>query len=199
MRPLKCDKQSDKQLVRLTLKNADYFECLMERYEKKLFRYIRRITNLDKESIEDLLQEVFLKVYKNLNDYDPGFTFNSWIYRITHNEAISTIRKLKARPETVNFENEEGVSFLDILPSDIDLREDYVKKELARKVHKLINQLPEKYRTVLVLKFLEDKSYEEIADILQIPMGTVATLINRAKEQFRKLAKKYHLNKPDNQ
>ena len=199
MRPLKCDKKSDKQLVRLTLKNADYFECLMERYEKKLFRYIRRITNLDKESIEDLLQEVFLKVYKNLNDYDPGFTFNSWIYRITHNEAISTIRKLKARPETVNFENEEGVSFLDILPSDIDLREDYVKKELARKVHKLINQLPEKYRTVLVLKFLEDKSYEEIADILQIPMGTVATLINRAKEQFRKLAKKYHLNKPDNQ
>lgn len=199
MRPLKCDKKSDKQLVRLTLKNADYYECLVNRYEEKLFRYIRRITNLDKESIEDLLQEIFLKVYKNLNDYDPDFTFNSWIYRIAHNEAISYFRKIKARPETVQLENGEGVSFLDILPSDIDLREDYVKKELARKVHKLINQLPEKYQAVLVLKFLEEKSYEEISNILQIPTGTVATQINRAKEHFKKLAEKHHLNKPDNQ
>ena len=199
MRPIKCDKKSDLQLVRLTLKNADYFECLMERYEEKLFRYIRRITNFDKETIEDLLQEVFLKVYKNLNDYDPDFSFNSWIYRITHNETISFYRKLDVRPKTVQLENEEGVSFLNILPSDIDLREDYVKKELALKVRELINQLPEKYRTVLVLKFLEKKSYEEIADILQKPSGTVATLINRAKTQFKKLAEKHHLNKPDNQ
>ncbi len=199
MRPIKCDKKSDLQLVRLTLKNADYFECLMERYEEKLFRYIRRITNFDKETIEDLLQEVFLKVYKNLNDYDPDFSFNSWIYRIPHNETISFYRKLDVRPKTVQLENEEGVSFLNILPSDIDLREDYVKKELALKVRELINQLPEKYRTVLVLKFLEKKSYEEIADILQKPSGTVATLINRAKTQFKKLAEKHHLNKPDNQ
>lgn len=199
MRPLKCDKKSDKQLVRLTLKNPDYFECLMERYEEKLFRYIRRITNLDKESAEDLLQEVFLKVYRNLNDYDPDFSFSSWVYRITHNEAISAIRKLKARPETINLKNDEGVDFLNIIPSDIDLRRDYIRKELALKVRKLINQLPEKYRTVLILKFLEEKSYEEIADILQKPSGTVATLINRAKEQFRKLAEKHHLNKSDNQ
>lgn len=198
MKPIKCDKKSDKQLVLLTLKNTDYFECLMERYEEKLFRYIRRITNLDKETIEDLLQEVFLKIYKNLNDYDEKFSFNSWVYRISHNEAISYWRKLNIRPETVQLENEEGVNFLDVLPSDINLRNDYVKKELALKVRKLISQLPEKYRAVLILKFLEEKSYEEISDILRIPLGTVAVQISRAKEQFKQLAEKYHLNKPDN-
>ena len=199
MRPIKCDKKSDLQLVRQTLKNPDYFECLMERYEEKLFRYIRRITNFNKETTEDLLQEVFLKVYKNLNDYDADFSFNSWIYRIAHNEVISHFRRNKSRPKTVQFDNEEGVNFLDILPDDISLRDDYVQKELALKVRKLINKLPEKYRAVLVLKFLEEKNYNEISDILQIPSGTVATLIHRAKIHFRQLAIKHHLNKPDNQ
>ena len=168
-------------------------------YEKKLSRYIRRITNFDEETVEDLLQEVFLKVYKNLNDYDADFSFNSWIYRIAHNEAIIFFRKQKSRPETVNPQNDEGVDYLNIIPSDIDLRGDYVKKELARKVRKLINKLPEKYRAVLVLKFLEEKNYNEISDILQTPSGTVATLIHRAKIQFKQLAIKHHLNKPDNQ
>ncbi len=199
MRPIKCDKKSDKQLVRLTLKNTDYFECLVQHYEEKLSRYIRRLTHLDIETIEDLLQEVFLKVYKNLNDYDSDFSFNSWIYRIAHNEAISHFRKMDKRPKTVQIDNEEGVNFLNILPDDISLRDDYVQKELAQKVRKLIDQLPEKYRAVLILKFMEEKSYDEISDILQIPSGTVATLIYRAKNQFRQLAIKHHLNKSDNQ
>lgn len=190
----KCDKKSDKQLVQLSLKNTDYFECLMTRYEQKLFRYIRRITNLDAETIEDVLQEVFLKVYKNLNDYDDSFSFSSWAYRIAHNEAISFYRKAESRPKTVNPENDEGVDYLNIVPSDINLRTDYLKKELANKVKQIINQLPEKYRTVLVLKFLEEKSYEEVSDILHIPMGTVATQINRAKAHFKEMAGKYHLN-----
>ena len=199
MRPIKCDKKSDKQLVRLTLKNTDYFECLVQHYEEKLTRYIRRLTHLDTETIEDLLQEVFLKVYKNLNDYDSDFSFNSWIYRITHNEAVNYFRKTSTQPKTVQLENEEGVNFLEILPDDISLRDDYVKKELAGKVRKLVDELPEKYRAVLILKFMEEKSYDEISDILQVPTGTVATLIHRAKSQFKQLAIKYHLNKPDNQ
>lgn len=190
----KCDRKSDKKLVQLSLKNADYFECLMMRYEQKLFRYVRRITNLDAETVEDVLQEVFLKVYKNLNDFDDKFTFSSWVYRIAHNEAISFFRKLESRPKTVNPLNDEGVNYLNIVPSDIDLRTDYVKKELANKVKEIIGKLSEKYRTVLVLKFLEEKSYEEVSDILHLPIGTVATQINRAKAQFKKMAGKYHLS-----
>ncbi|MBU1017629.1 sigma-70 family RNA polymerase sigma factor [Patescibacteria group bacterium] len=199
MRPIKCDKKSDKQLVSLTLKNADYFECLVQRYEEKLSRYIRRLTHLDTETIEDLLQEVFLKIYKNLNDYNPDFSFSSWIYRITHNEAISHFRKNEKKPKTVQIDNEEGVNFLDILPDNISLRDDYVQKELAQKVRALIDELPEKYRAVLILKFMEEKNYEEISDILEIPTGTVATQLNRAKNQFKQLAINNHLHKPDNQ
>lgn len=194
MRQINCDKKTDRQLVKQTLKNADHFECLMERYEGKLLRYIQRITNVDRETAEDILQEVFLKAYKNLHEYDDDFEFSTWIYRIAHNEAISFYRKQKVRPEVV-VQKENETDYLEMVPSEIDLRDDYVKKELATKVHQIINSLPEKYKTVLVLKFLEERSYDEIADILQKPPGTIATLINRGKEQFKKLAIKYHLNK----
>lgn len=198
MHALNCDKQSDKQLVRLTLKNADYFEYLVDRYEAKLNRYVRRISDINRENTEDLLQEVFLKIYKNLNDYDPKFSFSSWIYRITHNEAISFFRKQNARPKIAQSKNDEELDLLNLIPSNFNVKEAYQKKELARKVGQIIANLTEKYRTVLVLRFLEEKNYNEISDILQIPSGTVATLISRAKEQFKKLAEVHHLNKFDN-
>ena len=195
MRHLDCEKKSDKQLIKLALKNTDYFECIISRYEAKLMHYIRRITNVDKETAEDILQEVFLKIYKNLRDYDETFKFSSWIYRITHNEAISFFRKQKARPALVDNENNDDMDILSTIPADISLRDDYVKKELAHKVREVIAVLPEKYRNALILRYMEDKSYEEIADIMQKPAGTVATLINRAKSEFKKLAVKNHLNK----
>ena len=196
MRDLDWEKKSDKELVELTLKNPDYYECIISRYEAKLMHYIRRITNVEKETAEDILQEVFLKIYKNLHEYDEDFKFSSWIYRITHNEAISYFRKQKARPEVVNLENDEEIDILGTLPADTNLRDDYVQKELSHKVRDIIALLPDNYRTVLVLRYMEEKSYEEMADILQKPTGTVATLINRAKVEFKKLAEKSHLNKP---
>jgi len=195
MRHLDCEKKSDKQLVKLALKNTDYYECIISRYEAKLMHYIRRITNVDKETAEDILQEVFLKIYKNLREYDEMFKFSSWVYRITHNEAISFFRKQKARPELVDNEISDDMDILSTIPADINLRDDYVKKELAHKVREVITVLPEKYRNALILRYMEDKSYEEIADIMQKPAGTVATLINRAKFEFKKLAVKNHLNK----
>jgi len=190
---IKCEKKSDKQLVKLALKNADYYRCIMEKYEKALSRYIRHITNADNASIEDILQEIFIKVYKNLEDYDDAFPFSSWLYRIAHNEAINFFRKAKSRPQIAEPKNEDEMDYLEVIPSAIDLHGDYIKKELASKVHLIINSLPEKYREVLILKFIEDKSYEEISDILKKPQGTVATLINRAKEQFKQLAGRYDL------
>jgi RNA polymerase sigma-70 factor, ECF subfamily len=195
MRHLDCQKKSDKQLIKLALKNPDYFECIISRYEGKLMHYIRRLTNVEKETAEDILQEVFLKVYKNLQEFDDDFKFSSWIYRIAHNETISFFRKQKARPEVIA-QDEDEMDILSAIPSDINLRNDYVKKELAHKVKDVIALLPDNYRTALILRYMEEKSYDEIADILQKPMGTVATLINRAKIEFKKLAEKNHINTP---
>ncbi|MDD5489902.1 MAG: sigma-70 family RNA polymerase sigma factor, partial [Candidatus Moranbacteria bacterium] len=81
-----CREKTDEEMVALTLKNQDYFACLVERYEPKLMRYIRRISAATQEDAEDLLQDVFVKVYRNLNDFDQKLKFSSWIYRIAHNQ-----------------------------------------------------------------------------------------------------------------
>jgi RNA polymerase sigma-70 factor (ECF subfamily) len=180
-----CAQKTDEELVALTLQNQDFFSCLVERYEPKLMRYVRRISAATREDAEDLLQEIFVKVYRNLNDFDQSLKFSSWIYRIAHNQVISSWRKTKSRPPVLKFEADED--FLKFIAADEDLARDIERRFTAEEVRRIINQLDEKYREVLVLKFLEGKDYREISDILRRPLGTVATLINRAKKQFAKI------------
>lgn len=175
--------KTDEELVVLTLENPDFYRILMERYEDKLFRYIMRISSSTKEDGEDILQDVFVSAYKNLNSFDPDLKFSSWIYRITHNKVISQFRKKTARPKTVTYEGDNDL--LNILKGDIDLAKELEKKATAQEVREVLNSMDERYREVLILKFIEDKNYREISDILERPMGTVATLISRAKNQFK--------------
>jgi len=187
-----CAQKSDEELVALTLKDQDFFSCLVERYEPKLRRYIQRISAATQEDTEDLLQEIFLKVYRNLRDFDQKLKFSSWIYRIAHNQVVSVWRKTKSRPPVIKFEADED--FLKFVAADEDLAGDTERKFANEDVRKMLENLDNKYKEVLVLKFLEEKSYEEISDILQKPLGTVATLINRAKKQFVKIAEEKGIN-----
>lgn len=173
----------DEELVAESLKNPQIYGLLMERYEDKLMRYIMRISASSREDAEDILQDVFLSAYRNLNEFDQDLKFSSWIYRITHNKVISHYRKISARPKTTTYEGDNEL--LNILASDHDVEADLQKKYDAKAIHDILKKMDERYREVLVLKFIEDKDYKEISDILQKPMGTVATLINRAKKQFR--------------
>ena len=101
--------KTDEELVGLVLQNQDDFLYIMERYQEKLSRYIYRISGLVKEDTEDALQEIFLKVYQNLNDFDTSLKFSSWIYRIAHNHIISNHRKVKARPATVSYDDDPAL------------------------------------------------------------------------------------------
>ncbi len=176
--------KTDAELVAIALEDCEVFGRLVERYEQKLARYVKRLVGLSKECVEDVLQEVFLKVYRNLNSYDPGLSFSSWIYRITHNETVNYVKKHR-KQNVVSLENDDdAVSLIEVLASDVDVVDDARKKERIEKVHRILQGMTEKYREVLILKFLEDKDYAEISDIIKKPMGTVATLINRAKKQF---------------
>ncbi len=175
--------KTDEELVALTLEKPEVYAFLVERFEEKLLRYIMRISRSTKEDGEDLLQEVFLSAYKNLNDFDQDLKFSSWIYRITHNKVISHFRKVTARPKTTTYEGDSNL--LNILASDEDIARSLERKYTAQEVKELLEKLDERYREVLVLKFLEEKDYKEISDILEKPMGTVATLISRAKSQFK--------------
>src|SRR5665648_337740 len=173
-----CINKTDEQIVVLTLKNQDYYLCLMKRYEARLLNYILKISNTSREDGEDILQEVFIKAYQNLNDFDLNYKFSNWIYSIAHNTTISTFRKKKVRPQTVSWEDKD---LNNLLESTLEVEDTSLQKLTYKQILKNINQLPVKYKDVLILKFVEEKDYQEISDILHKPMGTIATLINRAK------------------
>ena len=182
-------KISDAELVALASKNPDEFAHIMHRYDKPLARYLKHLIKASPEDTDDLLQNIFIKVYTNLNDFDTSLSFSSWIYRIAHNEAIYHIRRIKRRPVHAQTESddEEEDEFSKIA-SEIDVAEDVDKLFLKKNVAHILDTLDPKYKSVLVLKYLEDKDYNEISDILKKPVGTVGTLINRAKKQFKEKA-----------
>lgn len=182
---------SDEELVKLTLESQDNFLYLVDRYKAKLLNYIRRLTNIDPEDAEDILQEVFIKVYLNLNDFNNDLKFSSWIYRITHNQVISSHRKLKARPEgySVNIDDDAARS----LAADIDIVAGTDAHILQANINSILKKLEPKYRDILVLKFLEEKNYQEISDIIKKPLGTVASTMNKAKQEFRQELERQNL------
>lgn len=183
-----CQNKSDIELVKLTLKDADWYGCLMQRYEQKLGRYISRISGLNNEDIEDLLQEIFISVYRNLNDFDTNLKFSSWIYRIAHNKTISHYRKLKARADTIG--GEEGEKLLSIIDDGKNLEEQINDRITGEKLSHLLAELDVKYRDVLILRYLEEKDYQEISDILKKPVSTIGTLLNRGKSEMQKIIMK---------
>ena len=180
--------KSDNELVVLALNDPNYFGILMERYEGKLLTYIRRISSVTHEDAEDILQNSFLKAYQNLNNFDKELTFSSWIYRIVHNETVSMWRKNKARPQGNVAQVDD--EFLERIVDNVDIVADVDREFLRKVIDKLLDDMDDKYREILILKYIEDKSYDEISDILKKPAGTVATHLNRAKKQFRDLYKK---------
>lgn len=182
--------KTDQELVVLTLKEGSWYRYLMERYEAKLMRYIRRICRVSKEDAEDILEEVFIKAYLHLNDFDTSLSFSSWIYKIAHNEAMSYVRKLNARPKVVYHYEDQDPSVFNVLSEDIDTKQKIDNEYLKKNIMEILDDLDEKYRTVLILRYLEDKNYQEISDILRKPIGTVGTLLSRAKKCLKAEMKK---------
>ena len=177
------DNKTDSELIELAKKDPDIFGLIVARYQEKLYRYIQRISYFKKEDVEDILQEIFIKVYKNLYDYDDSLKFSSWIYRIARNQTIDEIRK-KSRVSQILSLDEKDLGKL--IKSSVNLEHEITRKDSFEKLRVAIQNLPQKYREVLVLRFLEEKDYEEIMDILKKPKGTVATLIKRGRKLLKK-------------
>lgn len=177
--------ESDEHLARLATTDQTAFAILLSRYEAKLYRYIRRQTDAPHEECEDILQEVFLKTYRYLHSFDPSLSFSTWIYRIAHNETISHFRKRSVRPRTIP--EEEGELYLQNIATEIDMIEEIDTKALQHSIRESLSKLGPKYTDVLILRYLEEKSYEEISDILKLPIKTVGTRINRAKSKLKTL------------
>lgn len=171
---------TDEELAKRSVSNTAYFGELIERYDTTLLRYVMRRSHATKEDAEDIVQNSFIKMYRNINDFDYTLKFSSWAYRITHNELIDWYRKQKSRPQLIVSQNDEDI-FASIA-GDINIEQSAIQEEIKKEIEAVIQTLDPKYQEVVTLRFFEDKSYDEIADILQIPAGTVAIRLSRAKK-----------------
>lgn len=174
-------KLSDQSIVKLVItKDKQLFSHIISRYQDKLLRYAFYLTGDDPLSA-DVVQETFIKAYINLNSFNPKKKFSSWIYRIAHNLTINSFKKNKHKlPLLEDMDIDSG----------INLEDDLIKQELKLHAQKCLSLMPLLYKEPLSLYFLEDKSYQDISDILRIPIGTVGTRINRAKNLMKQICQK---------
>lgn len=160
---------------------------IVELYKEKVYRICYRMLG-NRHEAEDAAQEAFIRAYVNIDTYNPAMKFSSWLYRIATNLSIDKLRKKK--PDVYLDEEvsgAEGLTMYSQLPATDASPEDTVETlELQETVQKAIQKLPEKYRSVIVLKYIEDLSLQEISEILDLPIGTVKTRIHRGREALRK-------------
>lgn len=167
--------------------DKELFGELVDRYEAKLTRYVKKFT-LNKDDVSDIVQTIFIKAYTNLQSFDTTRSFNSWIYRIAHNESVNYLKK----------KGGEKISFIDFdtfFPHPF-AKETSDKEALSREekhfLETSLKTISPKYREVLVLYFYEELSYVEIAEILRIPVATVGVRIRRGKEALKEALETNH-------
>jgi len=164
------------------------FQELVERYQTRLLNFIYRTVG-DRERAEDLVQEVFIRIYRHLHRFDRSKKFSTWAYTIASNLAKNELRNRSRNPlvlfqtlrGTRSEEEERPLQFEDLQSRPDDL---YRKRHLRSLVEETVSQLPEHHRQVFVLRELEGKSYEEIAEITDCNLGTVKSRLNRARTAF---------------
>jgi len=180
----RCEKLSDNDLIRVVMgQNPEAYKILFKRYEKSLFIYMFHLVR-NKDEVQDLLQNVFTKTYKNLHRFDLERKFSSWIYRISHNEAVNFIKR-KSKRTLVSWEDitTSKDKIMTSVEAD-DNAEIFMKKEIAKEMDDALDMLPAKYKKILLLRYFKEYSYQQIGEILDKPVNTVGTLINRAKRKL---------------
>lgn len=184
---------SDKDVIRQARDGRETaFRELIRRYERPVFSVIYRMIR-DRELAEDLAQETFIKVLNALDKYKPEYKFSSWIFKIAHNTTVDHLRKkeldtlsLDGSPHARTQEQAEATSFTAVAAGENP--EEYTSsKQLGAEIEEAIALLRPEYREAIVLWHIEGHPYEEIAEIMDLPLGTVKTYIHRGRNELRKL------------
>jgi RNA polymerase sigma-70 factor (ECF subfamily) len=173
----------DQALIKKTLRGERRaFEELMRKYEKRIYGFVVRMVR-NEDTAVDLTQDFFIKIFTVLDKYNFEYKFSTWAYRICYNLVIDHIRKHQAQVSSLD---DDSVSSRDLLASDNVSREDGFKAlsraETRDYVWRVVDQIPLKFRELILLRYIQDLKYEEIADITALPVGTVKNRIFKAKE-----------------
>jgi RNA polymerase sigma-70 factor (ECF subfamily) len=169
----------------------DAFRELIRRYERPVFSLVFRMVR-DRELAEDLSQDTFIKVLNHIDRYRPEFKLSSWLFKIANNVAIDHLRRrqldtisMDGSPHAASADAIESTSFDVAVPQESAL-EEMEAKELGTAIEQAIARLRPEYRSCIMLRHVEGRSYEEIAATLDLPLGTVKTYIHRARHELRK-------------
>ncbi|MDD5433604.1 MAG: RNA polymerase sigma factor [Candidatus Pacebacteria bacterium] len=175
--------KTDEQLAGLTQQgNVEAFGFLVKKYQDRMQRYIKRIIQGHEEA-NDISQNVFLKAFENIQGFNTKQRFSPWIYRIAHNETVNYLRKKKP---LLLFDFDVFLPHYNLGKDDIENEAE--KKDLSQKIERFLGELSLKQKEVLLLYYFQELSYQEIADVLKIPIATVGVRIKRAKEAIKEIA-----------
>ncbi len=188
---------SDQEVVALARagKEAAYRE-LLRRYERPVFSLIYRMVR-DQALAEDLAQDSFVKVLNALDSYRPEYKFSSWVFKIANNVAIDQLRRreldtlsLDGAPDARTKDEVEATALQAVDRTETPLAE-LESRELGSRIEQAIAKLRPEYRSCILLRHVEGRSYEEIAEVLDLPLGTVKTYIHRARHELREYLEPY--------
>ena len=178
---------SDLDLIASAIAGAeDSFEALVRRYQRPITGYIFRMLG-DYEASLDVSQEVFIKVYNSLSRYSSDYKFSTWLYRIAHNAAIDHMRRNSVSPQSLETENADGTYQLQLECPKPTPEQDRQRSEWRTEIEQVVKRLPAAYRELILLRHAQDLSYDEIADVTGLPLGTVKNRLFRAREMMREI------------
>ncbi|MFY9310936.1 MAG: sigma-70 family RNA polymerase sigma factor [Bacteroidia bacterium] len=183
----------DYNLIRAALDKGDQkaYAELMERYRDSVYFMLLKMVN-NKDDAEDLTIEAFGKAFKRLSQYTPTYAFSTWLFKIASNNCIDFIRRKKMVVFSIDkkFENDEGGELnMDIKADSPNPEEHMVRKQKVKHMHEIVEKLKPRYRVLVELRYFDELSYEEIAEKLDLPLGTVKAQLFRAREFLANILK----------
>lgn len=183
-----CTGLTDQDLVIKTLNSSDYFVCIIEKFAPRLRVFLRRLSGLADTELDDVMQDIYIKVYRNLAGFDPRLKLENWVYSIARNTLYDDFRlnnkHRTSLPLEANIEEEQNL--INFLGEEARAEKHLIEQEDLDRIKRIIAALPLQMKEVAILRFLNDKNYEEMGDILKKPKGTVASLVGRARGEIVK-------------
>jgi RNA polymerase sigma-70 factor, ECF subfamily len=173
-------------IVDVVAGRTDGFEELVRRYQRPIIGYVFRMLG-DYDAALDVTQEAFIKVYNSLHKYSAEYKFSTWLYRIAHNAAIDHLRRNTIVPQSIETENADGSYELQIESRGSSPEQDHERSEWRNEIDAVVKCLPPAYRDLILLRHSRDLSYDEIAEVTGLPLGTVKNRLFRAREMMRTL------------
>jgi RNA polymerase sigma-70 factor (ECF subfamily) len=163
--------------------NNQAYKKLMHKYHDAIFNFIFKMVH-DRQQVEDLTQEAFIKAFSSLKNFNDEYAFSTWLYKIATNNSIDFIRKRKLQMYSIDkpIESMDSDYTFELPDDSYEADRELISNQKTRLLNAAIAELPEKYKKVIRLRHVEEKSYEEIADVLHLPIGTVKAHIFRARE-----------------